>query len=285
LRYPADVLSPHTVTTRGIGPAARRERRPRKATRLPPHPRQSGGRSFRDLLIGRVRITLPPGLALGDLTRQHPEASFHLVDRIPTGDGRTILVRFEVDGLNPAVIERKLYTNRQVAEVWLAAAGPGRRTFVVRCFNPPYMVSLQRFAVLRWLPITIRDGVADWTVLCPRVEWQPFIADLRTRVPQVDILGVGVRSLRDPESPLTRRQAQVYRQAVLEGYYEIPRRISLTGLAAKLRTSKSTICEVLARAEGKMLRTDLATALPPSIDAPAGSRRPRAVPEELAPGV
>ena len=250
--------------------------KPEPATQLAPLAGKSGGRSFRDLLIGRLRIHMPVGMPLADFTREYPGAVFRVMDRVPVGDGKTIIIRFEVDNLDPNIVERRLYTNASVAEVWLAAAGPGHRSFVVRIFNPPYIPTLERFEVLRWLPITIQDGCADWTVLCPRSAWKPFVADLRSRVDGVDVLAVGVQSsLRDPEGPLTRRQAQVYRQAVLEGYYEIPRRISMSDLAKKLHCSKSTICEVLARAERKMLRTDQFAAPAPLVPVPETPRRRR----------
>lgn len=213
--------------------------------------------------MARLRLTLPPGMPLSEFTRDHPASSFHLLDRIPARDGQTYLVRFEVDHIDPTIVERSIYANPNVMEVLLSAAGPGRRTFIVRSVPPPYMPTVERFYVLRWLPITVREGIADWTILCPRAEWSAFIADLKTHVPRVDILAVGVHSLRDPTGPLTRRQAQAYRQAVLDGYYAVPRRVSLSQLAQRLNCSKSTLSEVLARAEAKMLRTDVVDTPPP----------------------
>ena len=214
-------------------------------------------------------------MPLSGFTRTEPGSVCQITDRVPAGDGKTLLVRFEVDNVDPTLVARGLYTNPKVAEVWLAAAGPGRRSFVVRTYAPPYVRTLERFPVLRWLPITVRDGMADWTVLCPRADWQPFLDDLATRVPKVEVLAMGVHSLKSPEGPLTRRQAEVYRQAVLEGYYELPRRISMSELAAKLRCSKSALFEVLGRAERKMMRTDLIATPTPFISDRGGTRRAR----------
>lgn len=217
-------------------------------------------------------MTLPEGMPLSDFTRAYPGSAFHLTDRVPMGDGKTLLVRFEVDNIDPGLVERTLYTNPKVAEVWMAAAGPGRRAFVVRTYAPNYIRTLERYAVLRWLPITVREGVADWTVLCPRADWGPFVADLQSRVPKVEVIAMGVHSLRGREGPLTRRQAEVYRQAVVEGYYDLPRRISMSELAKKLGCSKSTLFEVLGRAERKMLRTDLIATPTPLLVVPPAPR-------------
>lgn len=57
-----------------------------------------------------------------------------------------------------------------------------------------------------------------------------------------------VRSLRDT-SILTKRQEEVLRLAFKEGYYEMPKRIYLSGLAKKMKVRPSTLGEILKRAE------------------------------------
>lgn len=241
--------SRRTPTSRSRG--AEPERRP--------IPDLARGRGFPDLFVGRIRLTLPRENLIARLTLQYPGSVFRLVDRIPMGDGKTFLTRFEVDGVDPGIVERAIYTHEDVTEVWLAAGGPDGRSWVLRVHGPPYIPSLQKFNVLRWLPAIFRDGKCDWTVLSPRAEWEPFLADLRRRLPGVEVLSVGVQSLRGVEGPLTPRQAEAYRMAILEGYYEFPRRISLSDLASKMHRSKSGLHEVLARAERKMLRMDFVT--------------------------
>ncbi|HYK92482.1 MAG TPA: helix-turn-helix domain-containing protein [Thermoplasmata archaeon] len=250
-------------------------RDPLSTRALEPLSARSAGRGFQDLLVARLRVVLPEGMPLSEFTRRYPGSALHIMDRVPMGDGKTLLIRFEVDNIDPALVAQDLYTNPKVAEVWLAAAGPGRRSFVVRTYAPPYVRTLLRFAVLRWLPITVRAGVADWTVLCPRADWHPFLADLQKRVPEVTVVATGVHSLRSPEGPLTRRQAEVYRQAVIDGYYELPRRISMSDLAKKLGCSKSTLFEVLRRAERKMMRHDVIAAPTPLIAVRAPPPTPR----------
>ena len=81
----------------------------------------------------------------------------------------------------------------------------------------------------------------------------------------------------DPEAMLTDRQRRVLRSAVERGYYDTPRPCTLTDLAREIDVAKSTLSEVLHRAEGTVLKhvmaspTDLA-----AIETPTGSEhRPR----------
>ncbi len=57
-----------------------------------------------------------------------------------------------------------------------------------------------------------------------------------------------VRSIRE-SNLLTKRQEEVLRTAVNEGYYEMPKRIYLDGLAKKMKVRPSTLGEILKRAE------------------------------------
>ncbi len=57
-----------------------------------------------------------------------------------------------------------------------------------------------------------------------------------------------VRSLRETNL-LTKRQDEVLRTAVKEGYYEMPKRIYLDGLAKKMKVRPATLGEILKRAE------------------------------------
>ncbi len=52
---------------------------------------------------------------------------------------------------------------------------------------------------------------------------------------------------------LTPLQAKVLEEAFRLGYYDIPRKIDLIGLAKRLNMSKSTVAEILRRAEAKAI--------------------------------
>ena len=52
---------------------------------------------------------------------------------------------------------------------------------------------------------------------------------------------------------LTPRQRQVFDAATQEGFYDVPRRISLTALAVKLDVAKSTLSAQLQRIESTVI--------------------------------
>lgn len=63
-----------------------------------------------------------------------------------------------------------------------------------------------------------------------------------------------VRQRIEPEQLLTERQLTLVRAAVEHGYYDTPRRCSLTGLPAEIDLAKWTCSETLHRAEGRIIK-------------------------------
>lgn len=80
--------------------------------------------------------------------------------------------------------------------------------------------------------------------------------------------------------PITARQRDILVVALAEGYYEVPRRISQTGLARLLGMSPAALSETLRRAEGNMIRAQIMEGLPQRASsnghAPAREAQPRA---------
>ncbi len=106
---------------------------------------------------------------------------------------------------------------------------------------------------MRELPFRVKRGVASWTVEGPR----PRVAALLTALARRR-LNMKVRSLRPggtltPSALLTARQDELFRRAVRSGYYEVPRRISLSQLARRAGVAVSTLSVTLAIAERKLL--------------------------------
>jgi predicted DNA binding protein len=58
----------------------------------------------------------------------------------------------------------------------------------------------------------------------------------------------------DPSSILTDRQHELITEAIERGYYDSPRRCTLTNLANELGVNKATASGILHRAEGKLIK-------------------------------
>lgn len=108
--------------------------------------------------------------------------------------------------------------------------------------------------------VRIRNGRERWTVLTDAdrdaigdlLEEVRTEADADVRVVRIAAPGAAPTAL-FPEDPLSDRQREVFEYARQRGYYERPRAVSATDLAAEIGVSKATVLEHLRKAESKLL--------------------------------
>ncbi|MGI0132972.1 MAG: helix-turn-helix domain-containing protein [Thermoplasmata archaeon] len=144
---------------------------------------------------------------------------------------------------------RTLPSVRQVEPLYtLGSTQVCRVYFVGRTLVPV----LRNFGLVRQFPFPIQDGVAHWTVIGPATKVRALCAHLSREVRGVEIESV----ISDPTlrpATLTPHQKEVLRTAMEEGYFDVPRRITLGGLAAKLDLAASTLSVALAVIERKIV--------------------------------
>ncbi len=95
-------------------------------------------------------------------------------------------------------------------------------------------------------PFTVQAGRAEWDHAGDGEELRRMLRDRGLRIT--------VRRVRRGRGrELTPRQREILLRAIEEGYYDFPRRITLSELADKLGISKSYLSETLAKVESKLL--------------------------------
>ncbi|ESP89839.1 DNA-binding protein [Candidatus Halobonum tyrrellensis G22] len=117
---------------------------------------------------------------------------------------------------------------------------------------PLLLLPVEDSGVPLTMPFTIQEGEAEWELTAP----QHRISNLGT---QLNEFGISftvdeIRQQIEPEQVLTDRQLRLVRAAVEEGYYDTPRRCSLTDLAETVGLAKSTCSETLHRAEERVMK-------------------------------
>lgn len=139
-----------------------------------------------------------------------------------------------------------------VTEFRAVARDEKRVLGVVRCENCKSCRALMTSDLFLTNAVS-RDGSIEWTVRFDRVRnLDTLLRKLRRNRVSVDLRRLApVRG----GSLLTRRQAQVLRLALDQGYFEFPKKVGIEDLAGRLGVAKSTVAETLHRAERKVLRS------------------------------
>ncbi len=225
------------------------------------HLREASAGTGRDagpspLLSCRVAVTLPPGVWMRSFSEAHPHTRIEIVDRFQVGPGRTIF-DLRIPRQRGTRWEHELERIDGVDSAESLGFADGEENFRVVYSGATFLPFLARHGIPRRHPYPIRAGVATWELVAPEPKIRSLLRSLeregvRFRVESIH-RGSTARGPHPP--PLTARQREILRRAVAEGYFEVPRRVSLTRLAAKLGVAASTLSVAIAVIERKIVST------------------------------
>lgn len=190
-----------------------------------------------------IQIRLPEGHWAGDITRQLPHAVLRVEEHMPLargkGSAKTLINGpnmehcLELLGNHGGIEEFSIYTaNETMLELSLTIAKGGGG----------FLRALSTATVAPKTPFEVRDGWVEWEFSTDQKHARTLIESLKSENIPHHILSFGHEQ---PTRLLTPRQREVFDLSVFEGYYDSPRRITLTALAEKLSISKSTVCELI----------------------------------------
>ncbi|MFA9415613.1 helix-turn-helix domain-containing protein [Natrinema sp. HArc-T2] len=197
-----------------------------------------------------LTITMPEEIWIQQLSTAYPESTFRVLAAVPGPESGFALVR--ITGQTVTAVIEAMADHSQLTELTIVQQADSEATVHFETTAPLLLVSSQESGVPIELPVEIVDGEATVEVTGSRER----LADLAK---QLERFGFQYRienvSERLHESQLlSERQLEVVVAAVEAGYYDTPRRCSLTELAARLDIAKSTCSETLHRAEEAMIK-------------------------------
>ncbi len=209
------------------------------------------------------------------LTIAHPSVRVEVLDRLEITPKRIL---FDVQFPSSPDLDwaQELRRLPGVESVELIDASPRAEVYRTIFGGRTFVPLAKRLRVLRRFPFPIQNGVATWLLVGPERRVRTLLESLRgSRVTfRVDSVRRGLRT--DAASSLTARQREVLGRAVAEGYFDVPRRVTLTELAARMGVASSTLSVTLAVIERKIVEPLAVGADPfPVAERSAGGRPAR----------
>jgi predicted DNA binding protein len=244
----------------------------KRPTHLPTAPRdrplEKGG-SYRGpgapvrqdrLAVVRIRFEINQELPLSTLTRAHPELQASILASQPIRDGRTVL-EIELTSSEPKDYASELSDLPGVLALSrLSPPGPVARYQIVIDLSPQYMRAVERVGALLRYPRLVHDGQHTVEVAARTSEIRRLLEDLRRICRDVEVLRFGRIPMSSCPSTLTPRQYALLNRALAAGYFDVPRRITLTRLAHTLGRGKSSVSRALALIEKQLAESSVAAA-------------------------
>ena len=205
-----------------------------------------------DVMIAKFAIHMPEKLWIAVLSKKYPEITFEVLSILPTEQMvGNALVKIIGPKLEQLVTEIKKHPS--CMELHEISDFKNTKILNVKTNDPWLLISLIKSEVILKMPVIIINGIANWEVLAPHEKIRKLNDLFAEKNIKVELKNIG-KYREEPQ--LTARQAEVLDQALEQGYYEIPRKITLTELANKLNIAKSTLSGILRRIDKKLVQTE-----------------------------
>ncbi|WP_306059378.1 helix-turn-helix domain-containing protein [Natronococcus wangiae] len=198
----------------------------------------------------KVRLKVEAFGGLAALSTDYPDAEFTLLTSCSTADGHVTLV--EIVGLDVDVVRRRLDTDPDVRSYDVIHAGDERLLvqFLQRSEPAPGRAGRESGNPPPF-PMLLRDGWIVTEATTTRARLARFTDELEAA--GVDYELVSLKRTTDLDELLTARQREFVAAAIERGYYDSPRRCSLTDLAGEFDVNKATASGILHRAESAIV--------------------------------
>ncbi len=204
--------------------------------------------------ICRLRVPLPESAWIAGFSRSHPDLVIEVLSRLDLTAHRSLTeIRLRAD--ETVSWRDELGSLPQVEAVEELERGPSEVHLRVTHRTSEFVPIFRELRIMRRFPFTIQGGVGHWVVVASAPQIRHLLSLLHERVPTATVEAVRHAPASRGAGPLTPHQEDLFRRAMAAGYFEVPRKVTLTGLARTLDVAPSTLSEALAVIEKKLLET------------------------------
>lgn len=208
----------------------------------------------------RVRFTIGEDIGLKIFSQAHPSIRCVVTAVQPLGQEHYLI---EVEMLTSELHDYAEELAHMPAITSAIRQSPvGHRTayLITLGLTPEYMHIASEIGALLRYPRVIEGGRHTLEVVARLSQIRELIRRLRRLADDVEILQFGRAPMLSPGAHLSPRQTALLHRALAAGYFDVPRRVTLTGFAKGLGRGKSSVSRALARIEKQLAESGAASA-------------------------
>jgi predicted DNA binding protein len=198
----------------------------------------------------RVRMKVEPHGSLAEFSATHPDVELRL--QAGWRDEEGFLSITEADASDAEVVHSYFDTAPEVRSYEVVHADDEILVIQAQIANPDSHRAARKSGTLPRFPLIIRGGWIHNDMAISHEQLSRFTAELEAVGVGYEI--VSITQSVDVSKLLTERQYEFVVEAIERGYYDSPRRCSVTDLADALEVHKATASGILHRAEGKLIK-------------------------------
>ena len=182
------------------------------------------------------------------LTKSYPTVTMSAITTQRESDTCSTILRITGESVEIRNLLQELRKHSDIGGFQLKEISK-EATIRLVCLCTPIIDLIQKFAYIKPDGVAYRNGFEFWEVIpFSKDSGKGLLKELKSHH-EFEIIKVGKRDI----ETLTERQKEVIRTAFELGYYDFPRKITLTQLSEKLNMSPSALSELLRTAHKKIV--------------------------------
>ncbi|QFU84749.1 helix-turn-helix domain-containing protein [Natronorubrum aibiense] len=197
-----------------------------------------------------LTITVPDRVWIGELSRKYPDAVFEILTAFPKDMGGVALA--EITHSDVGTVLQTMNGYDEVTNIDLLQQTSDNVLVQFETSSPLLLFPVREAGTPLELPFTVTDGTVDWEITATRERLSLLADQLREFGITFDVKSITHQV--EMTQLLSVKQTELMERAIERGYYDTPRRVTLTELAEDVDIAKSTCSETLHRAEEKIIK-------------------------------
>ena len=206
-------------------------------------------------IVARIVMPLPPDYRSyhQGIAADHPDLQFVVLDRLEIS-GNAVMEDIHVSGGPTAShLVEELQSGRGVRSAEQIAAMGREATYRMSIDMPPLAKLLRELEVIVRYPVSFGGAEGRLLVASSKAKVRVLLSRMKKFAPDTRIESIRTDILEGPQALLTPKQQELFRLAMASGYWDVPRRATMTDIAERFHVAKSSISEMLATIEKKLL--------------------------------
>ncbi len=210
--------------------------------------------------LARVKIKFPDEIWISDVFGKFPnvkmEIEYFLPYDLEKSIGNSII---EIQDFNINEVINSIKNHSSVQDFTILEQDEYKVRFNVKTRDPYLLYALIKCGVLVKFPVNVRDGYAYWRLISSRKNIDILLTIFEQKNIDFELLRIGTSPyiLDEQKERLSIEESQVLNEAIKQGFFEIPRLISLEELAKNLGRSKSALSVMLRKIIKKKVVMDI----------------------------
>ena len=191
-----------------------------------------------------LEFNVPETKCLYRISKKHPNLAFKNISMLPLPDdmGNTLV---EVASVGVKNLIEDLKKERNIIDHSIVLETQDHTLVNIKVEDPMVLKLLTKHHVIIDYPLMVQDGIAQVNLIGERKDIDGILTDLEKKRVNFKIISLGAQE--DPHEILTGKQKDVLVKSLEKGFFEIPRKISLTDLAKEFDVSPAALSEMLRR--------------------------------------